>query len=330
MIHDLAYTMAFMSEQLPETVHDLIDWITPSGGKANAQRAQAVTRLSDLLQEQPDQLRAVMCLLDCVKQDVDSQVVMACVRAFGRLKTMSSVSVLIDITLATHIQLFENANRDTYVKSDDCLRLRCLAVQTLGKLGDSRAIIPLMSLLNDKSLNYRLRLAAAESLGKLGDDHAVSPLVDIITDERENSVYLKESAAKALGMLGDIRAIEPLIDVLESKRGIRDKFNFLKEQVIEAIRRIGNSTPKVTDSLLKALTDEAPSIRLAAIDALGDIGDSDCMPALYDMILDKNRDVAFSAIATLYKLGGEATIRQMLARDKLPKAIRDELESYIP
>jgi HEAT repeat protein len=323
-----------MTEPMPDTAEDLIRWIDPTIDPANAkpteQRAQAVARLTDLLVEKPDQVRAVMCLLERTQKDSEHSVVTACVRAFGRIKTISSVGPLIDIALATHIHLFENDGCAAFLQTDDCLRLRCLAIQTLGKLGDNRAIIPLMSLLNDKSENYRIRLAAAESLGKLGDDHAVSPLVDIISDDREHSIYLKESAAKALGMLGDIRALEPLIDVLESKRGIRNKFNFLKEQVIEAIRRIGSSTPKVTDSLLKALTDEAPSIRLAAIDALGDIGDDDCLPALEGMILDKNEDVAFAAISTIFKLGGEDAIRGLLERENLPKGVRDELESYIP
>jgi len=233
------------------------------------------------------------------------------------------------VVLATDVAIFDKAPSD-FANSDESMRLRCAAAQALGKIRDERAIIPLMSLLNDRDMNYRLRLAAAEALGKIGHDHAVNPLIDILNDEREKSIYLKESAVKALGMLGDIRAIEPLIDVLESKRGIRDKFNFLKEQVIEAIARIGSPNRKATDSLLYALKDSAPSIRLAAVEALAEIGEDDCIPMLAQMVKDTEDDVAIAAIAAIYHLGGETAIRDLLKQENLPQFLRDELESYIP
>jgi HEAT repeat protein len=210
------------------------------------------------------------------------------------------------------------------------MRLRCSAASALAKVGDDRAIIPMMSILNNREENYRLRLAVAESLGRLGDEYAVKPLIDILSDEREKSLYLKESAAKALGMLGDIRAIEPLIDMLESKRGIRDKFNFLKEQIIEAVGRIGRPNRKATDSLILALQDEAPSIRLAAIEALSVIGDESCLEALKACILDENDEVAKAVVYAVYRLGGEQQIRELLLQENLPRFLREELDGYIP
>lgn len=274
--------------------------------------------------------QAVDCLIDLIRHGSDIMLMSHCISVLSRIKAQASVSVIVDVLLATDIDLYENNRNPNYKVLDESLRLRSAAAQALGKLKDERAIIPLMSILNDKSLNYRLRLAAAESLGKLGDENAVTPLIDIINDERENSVYLKESAVKALGMLGDIRAIEPLIDMLESKKGLRNKFSFLKEQIIEAIARIGKPNHKATDHLLTALKDEAPSIRLAAVEALGEVGDESCVPLLSELIYDSHDDVAISAIAAIYNLAGERAIKDILTQDNLPQFLREELESYIP
>ncbi|MGE0199826.1 MAG: HEAT repeat domain-containing protein [Candidatus Melainabacteria bacterium] len=291
-------------------------------------RMRGVSALGTMVGKQVDG-RSTLALVDCVMTDMHPNVVIAAVGVLGRIKAYSGVPVLIDVVLGTQTALYEGPDAKAFIASDDSLRLRCAAVQALGRMMDERAIIPLMSILNDKSLNYRLRLAAAESLGKLGDGHAVTPLIDILADDREKSLYLKESAAKALGMLGDIRAVEPLIDILESKKGFRDKFNFLKEQVIEAIARIGRPHRKATDSLVEALQDEAPSIRLAAVEALEAIGETDCVQHLLPMVSDNNDDVARAAISALYELGGEQALQAIMAQDNLPQFLRSEIMDYL-
>ena len=55
---------------------------------------------------------------------------------------------------------------------------------------------------------------AAESLGKLGDLRAVPALIETLKDKHENS-FVRTAAAKALGQLGDQSAIEPLIEALK-------------------------------------------------------------------------------------------------------------------
>lgn len=314
---------------LPDNLDALLTIVEDSQGESHDVRIRAISRVGDLASAQAN-VTAIMALIDCVRQDGDPRIVTHAIGVLSRIKAYSAVPVMVDVLLATHIALYENAGTPGFANSDDSLRLRCAAAQALGRIGDDQAIIPLMSILNDKQMNYRLRLAAAESLGRLGDDHAVNPLIEILKDERENSVYLKESAAKALGMLGDIRAVEPLIAAFEEKRGFRSKFNFLKEQIIEAIGRIGKPDGKATDTLIYALSDEAPTIRLAAVEALETIGDGSCIPHLRPLIHDKDDDVAIAAIAAIYHLGGEAAIRELLTQEDLPQFLRDEMEGYIP
>jgi hypothetical protein len=54
---------------------------------------------------------------------------------------------------------------------------------------------------------------AARMLGKVGDPRAVEPLVQVLRDERQKPI--PASAARALGELGDQQAVEPLMRVFE-------------------------------------------------------------------------------------------------------------------
>ena len=312
-----------------ESLSELLTIIESRDSMPEADRLQALSRLGDCLTRNPDG-KAMEALLTAIRAERSVRLLTHGLGVLSRIRHPEAAPLLIDVLLATHVELYDNPPSPDFMKSDDSLRLRCAAASALGKLGDDRAIISLMSVLNNRDENYRLRLAAAESLGKLGDEYAVKPLIEILSDEREKSVYLKESVAKALGMLGDIRAIEPLIDILESKRGIRDKFNFLKEQIIEAIGRIGSPSRRASDSLVRALQDEAPSIRLAALEALSVLGDDTCLAAVRDCVFDADDDVAKAAVCAVYRIGGEAVIRELLASDNLPQFLRDELEGYIP
>ncbi len=78
------------------------------------------------------------------------------------------------------------------------------AAETLGKLGDLRAVEPLIKALSGGNE------CAATALGKLGDPRAVAPLIKALSGG-------DGCAATALGKLGDPRAVEPLITALCSK-----------------------------------------------------------------------------------------------------------------
>lgn len=316
-------------EAVPESLYELIDIIESREKTPLDHRMRAVSVLGDLLCREFNAV-GITCLTDCIRFERSGRMITHIISVLGRIKSDDAVPVIIDVLLATHIDLYDHPEPADFVQGEESMRLRCSAALALGKIGDNRAIIPLMSILNNREENYRLRLAVAESLGKLGDDYAVSPLIEILSDEREKSVYLKESVAKALGMLGDIRAIEPLIDMLESKRGIRDKFNFLKEQIIEAVGRIGRPNRKASDSLILALRDEAPSIRLAAVEALVSIGNDECLESLSHCVFDEDDEVAKAAVYAIYRMVGEGAIRELLTRENLPRFLRDELEGYIP
>jgi HEAT repeat protein len=85
------------------------------------------------------------------------------------------------------------------VKNDhEDLIVRGRAALMLGKLGDARAVVPLIQALDAPGLQTPLH--AAEALGKLGDPRAIGPLVDMMG--RANNDKLNAAAATALKRLG--------------------------------------------------------------------------------------------------------------------------------
>ena len=86
------------------------------------------------------------------------------------------------------------------------------AAESLGKIGDKRAVEPLIKALGDK-YEY-VRNSAVDALGEIGDKRAVEPLIKALGDEDWRAC---NSAAIALGKIGDKRAVEPLIKSLEDK-----------------------------------------------------------------------------------------------------------------
>ena len=89
--------------------------------------------------------------------------------------------------------------------------IRLAAASALGKVGDSRAVDPLITALDDQQ---GVNEVAALALGEIGDPRAVEPLTETLENE---SWEIRSSAAKALGKIGDERAVDPLTKLLEDR-----------------------------------------------------------------------------------------------------------------
>jgi HEAT repeat protein len=85
---------------------------------------------------------------------------------------------------------------------------RRTAVMKLGMLGGDQAVRALIYALQDDYEDLIVRGRAALMLGKLGDPRAVNPLIRaLVAPGYQTPLY----AAQALGQIGDVRAIEPLL-----------------------------------------------------------------------------------------------------------------------
>ncbi len=104
-------------------------------------------------------------------------------------------------------------------------RVQGLVATVLGRLGDRRAVLPLIDLLRSAKpgtlteaafdIFASVRARAAEALGLLGDKQAVEPLIEALADEDPST---RGTAVKALGRLRDLRAVEPLIASLHADK----------------------------------------------------------------------------------------------------------------
>jgi HEAT repeat protein len=148
-------------------------------------------------------------------------------------------------------------------------------VQTLGNIGDKRAVQPLVTALQDKLDYYcEAREPAAEALGSIGDEQAVEPLIAILRSQDVKK--LRPVAAKALGKIGDRRAVEPLITALTDDCCVREAAialgricderafepliaaletsSYHHEEIREAIARVTKALPpKGDERIVKAL-----------------------------------------------------------------------------
>jgi len=255
--------------------------------------------------------------------EMNPQVLIYLIKTLAKYNSESSVDVLSELLLWK--EKFKDQNRNP----DEYLKVRSMVANVLGSMKNSKAVLPLLYVLNNKDENYKLRLSCAEALGKIGNSYAVAPLIDVVTDETEKSIYVRESAAKALGLLGDIRAIDPLVAILETKKGLIDKFTFLKERIIESIGRIGSKDDKALRVLKNALMDEAPYIRLGAIEALSEIEDERVIPLIEKMLDDEEEDVARGAVNALYNLTGIEYIQELYNRENLASWCKDETECIL-
>jgi hypothetical protein len=91
--------------------------------------------------------------------------------------------------------------------------VRAAAAEALGKIGDPRAIPPLIKALDDE--RYMVRWDAVKALGELKAGPAIPNLERVAKTDRQSDVRL--AAVNVLGKIGGKEAIGPLIDVLSDK-----------------------------------------------------------------------------------------------------------------
>lgn len=251
------------------------------------------------------------------------EVIVFLLKRINDARNLSSMSVLVD-TLIMKEKFIERIT-----DPDARTRIRIMVAKTLANMKDNQAVYPLLYCLNNKDENYQIRLSCAEALGKIGDKYAVTPLVDLLEDETESSVYIKESAAFALGMIGDKKAVESLVSILETKKGIMDKFTFLKERAIEALAKINFKSDRVFKALKNALIDESAQVRINAIEALMNIDDERAANLIKGMLKDPEQEVVKNAVIALYNIEGEDILTEIINEDNYTELAKEEAVSLL-
>jgi len=187
-------------------------------------------------------------------------------------------------------------------------RLRAMAAEALGHMGDPRALEPLVKALRDEESDVAER--AAEALGRLGDPRAFEPLHQGLRDAR---YLVRMYAASALGKLGDRRALEALRAVLGE-----DEEWAVRRDAACALGQLGDA--RAFDAVLNALGDKHAQVRAKAATALGQLHDPRAVEPLIEVLRDAKSDVRMAAAAALGQL------RDARAVDAVVKALGDPEE----
>lgn len=215
----------------------------------------------------------------------------------------------------------------TELNLSEIINLKSTCISVISNFHDRACIPALLYCLNNKNANYKMRFLAAEALGKIGDKTAVDSLINVVSDEDEKSVYVRESAAVALGMIGDMRAVDPFLHILEGKKSFLDKFTFLKERVIEALSKINVSdSKKVISAFKNALDDESPQVRINAIEGLMNSECDEAYDIIKTKIYDEDEEVIQNAVIALYNLKGKEALFEILKDEKSSNIAKKEAD----
>jgi HEAT repeat protein len=204
--------------------------------------------------------------------------------------------------------------------------LRAAAIRGLGSAKQTSAVPQLISILKNKSENFRTRDAAIQALGRIGDPVATPLLLDIV---KRNIKAETREAILALGELGDLAAVEPLIGILENNN--RSEYHdeagralgkLADNSHLERLAKIarntryqGNShaitaiggigTPEAGAILIELAQSNSETIRSGACAALGKIDTPEALATLKTALNDKELSVREAAVEGLAELDNE-------------------------
>ena len=172
---------------------------------------------------------------------------------------------------------------------------RCRIAEVLGKIGDTRAIEPLLSALKEgnirKTDDNSLRSFAAKALAKYGET-VVEPLINMLDDEDRN---VRAWAANALGTIGDARAVQPLINLFSGKDVYHGDW-FVRFSTANALGEIGDD--RAVEPLKVALLDSNSDVRQEAAKALKIFSDKSSLKPL-DLTLEEENKIGVKSVTEL-------------------------------
>ncbi len=156
--------------------------------------------------------------------------------------------------------------------------------------GDRKAAVPhLVEILKDADAHPRAKGEAAVALGDIGDPAAVPAIMGAVRpDARDrDGTDLNRHSADALGALRAREAVAVLTDLTRSPDG------YTQVAAVDALGRIGD--PAAVKTLIDIATSDKvePFTARKALLALGRIGDASASPAVLKMLFEERPGVSF-------------------------------------
>ena len=173
--------------------------------------------------------------------------------------------------------------------------VRNAVVESLGKIGDTRAVNPLINILQEDNTLY-VRISAAISLGKLEDKRAIAPLINVLKNIK--NLGMQARATIALVKLGDSRGMEIIIKNLKSNN---------EDRQFAALTALDEIADKKTSKLLiNSIENKKFHWRSEAVEILGKIKNTNSIEPLIYLLKDKDEYVRKAAAKALRKITGKS------------------------
>lgn len=204
--------------------------------------------------------------------------------------------------------------------SSDDKEKRRIAAEQLGKLGDPRAITPLIEA-SGRGGGERAKRAAIRALARIGQP-AIGPLLNTMLNSGE-SIFRRASAAEALGLIGSRRAVKPLL------RAMSDSSMDVRLHALVSLSRLKEKS--AVPYIVRALSDESGGVRVNAASALGILRSRRAVVLLVMALKDEKWYVRQQAAKSLGLIGDRRAAEGLRSamRDPRPavaKAAREALE----
>lgn len=187
-------------------------------------------------------------------------------------------------------------------------------ILALGELKDSHAVDALMAIAQGQDEDKVRRMYAADALGKIGDPRAL-PVLKAMYDEPDALVRLY--AASALARFG-LDSVFPILI-----QALRDENWKVREQSARALARplsSGQAAAAVPILMYKAENDPVSQVRIASIQALGEIGGDAPMRALVAIYAGadhplESREAALGLVAKKSLSSGLDAVRSVISQE---------------
>ena len=220
---------------------------------------------------------------------------------------------LVFISLSDACTLLCRASSRTIVCSV-ILSVLCLAgcVQDSPPSSGERTVSLLLELLRDEA--PEMRRTAAESLGKIGDPRAVDSILPL---KHDPAAIVREASVLAVGRLKPA-ATDGVVALLT--QALEDPAESVRQAAVVAIGEI-EAGSRLLQPLVGLLRSSDATVRRAAVRALLQIDSSQSVPALVAAGTDSDAEVRQGIVAAVGEWGGSAVspwLRERLAHDLSP------------
>ena len=108
------------------------------------------------------------------------------------------------------------------------------------------------------------------------------------------------------------------------KKGLLDKFTFLKERALEALNKLNFKGDRVFNALVKSLRDESAQVRIIAIEVLMTSEDDRAIDLIKGMLEDNNQEVVQNAVIALYNLLGDDILEEIINSETMNDKAKEE------